>query len=125
MFLKFEKAEIIVTLGERGSMYAINGQVKIMPALKVGIVDTNGAGAVYGGAFAYGMGRDFGLEKSIAYATIAASLSTTKMTIRGGMPSVSEGEPSRIRIFGFLRKTLAIDRRCFWPPESFTPRSPI
>ena len=32
---------------------------------------------------------------------------------------------SRIRIGGFLRKTLAIDILCFCPPDNFTPRSPI
>ncbi len=87
---KFSKAEVIVTLGERGSMYAINGQVKIMPVVKTNIVDTNGAGDVYAGAFIYAMGRNFGLEKAIAYATIAASLSTTKLTSRMSIPSISE-----------------------------------
>ena len=32
---------------------------------------------------------------------------------------------SRIRIGGSLRNTRAIAMRCFSPPESFTPRSPI
>ena len=31
---------------------------------------------------------------------------------------------SRIRIGGFFKKTLAIEIRCFWPPESLVPRSP-
>ena len=87
---KFNKADVIVTLGERGSMYSINGQVKIMPVVKTNIVDTNGAGDIYAGAFIYGMGRNFGLEKSIAYATIAASLSTTKITSRMSIPGISE-----------------------------------
>ena len=87
---KFNKAEIIVTLGERGCVYSINGQVKIMPPVRVEVVDTNGAGSTFVGAFAYAMGRDFGLEKSIAYANIAASLSTTKMTGRLSIPSLVE-----------------------------------
>ncbi len=87
---KYEKAEIIITLGERGCVYAINGQVKMMPTVRCDIVDTNGAGDVFAGAFIYGMGRDFGLEKSIAYATIAASLSTTKMTSRLSIPTLTE-----------------------------------
>ena len=31
---------------------------------------------------------------------------------------------SRMRMGGFLRKTRAMAMRCFWPPESLTPRSP-
>lgn len=87
---KYEQAEIIITLGERGSVYAINGQVKVMPTIRTNIVDTNGAGDVFAGAFIYGIGRDFGFEKSIAYATIAASMSTTKMTSRLSIPTLTE-----------------------------------
>ncbi len=87
---KFNKAEIIITLGERGSVYSINNQVKIMPTIVTNIVDTNGAGDVYAGAFIYAMGRNFGLEKAIAYATIASSMSTTKMTSRMSIPSLTE-----------------------------------
>lgn len=85
---RYEKCDVIITLGEHGSVYAINGQVKIMPTIKMEIVDTNGAGDVFAGAFIFGMGRNFGLEKSLAYATIAASLSTTKMTSRGSIPAL-------------------------------------
>lgn len=87
---RFVKSEIIITLGERGCIYSINANVKIMPAVRVDVVDTNGAGSTFVGAFAYGMGREFGLEKSIAYATIASSLSTTKYTSRLSIPSLTE-----------------------------------
>ncbi len=87
---KFIKAEIVVTLGERGSLYALNAQVKILPPIRVGIVDTNGAGDAFGGAFAYSIGRGFDLEKAVTYATIAASLSTTKLTSRLSIPSLTE-----------------------------------
>lgn len=85
---RFVKSEIIITLGERGCVYSINAQVKIMPPVRVEVVDTNGAGSVFVGTFAYAMGRNFGLEKSIAYATIAASLSTTKLTGRLSIPAL-------------------------------------
>lgn len=87
---KYSAAEIIVTLGERGCVYSINSQVKIMPTVKVDIVDTNGAGDTFMGAFVYGIGRNFNLEKSIAFATIAAAFSTTKMTSRLSIPSLTE-----------------------------------
>ena len=87
---KFSKAEIVVTLGERGVLYALNSQVKILPPVRVAIVDTNGAGDTFGGAFAYGIGRGFDLEKAVTYATIASSLSTTKLTSRLAIPSLTE-----------------------------------
>lgn len=87
---KFIKAEIVVTLGERGSLYTLNDQVRILPPIRVGIVDTNGAGDAFGGAFAYSIGRGFDLEKAVTYATIAASLSTTKLTSRLSIPALTE-----------------------------------
>lgn len=88
--LKYNNAEIIITLGERGCLYSINSQVKIMPPVKVSVVDPNGALDVFTGAFAYSIARNFGLEKSIAFATIAASFSTTKMTSRNSIPTLTE-----------------------------------
>lgn len=87
---RFIKAEIIITLGERGCVYSINSQVKIMPTVRTEIIDTNGAGSTFVGGFAYAMGRNFGLEKAIAYATIAASLSTKKYTSRLSIPTLTE-----------------------------------
>ena len=87
---KFTSAEIVITLGDRGVAYSINDQIKILPPLKVDVVDNHGAGDVFIGAYVYAMGRGFGLERSLCYATIAASLSTTKMTVRGAMPALSE-----------------------------------
>lgn len=87
---KFDKPDILITLGEKGSVYSINSQIKIMPPLKVDVADANGAIDCYAGAFIYGMGRNFGLEKSIAYSTIAASLSTLKISSRASIPAISE-----------------------------------
>ncbi len=86
---RFNK-EIIVTLGERGSLYALNGAVKIMPTMVSEVQDTNGAGDVFAGTIVYAMGRNFDLEKAITYATIAASLSTTKLTSRNSIPTLNE-----------------------------------
>ncbi len=87
---KYNNAEIIITLGNKGSIYSINSNVKIMPPAKFELVDTNGAGDIYAGAFIYGMANNFGLEKSIAYATIAASISTSRLSARNSMPSLNE-----------------------------------
>lgn len=87
---RFFKSEIIITLGERGCIYSVDANIKIMPAMRTEIVDTNGAGNVFVGSFAYGIGRKFALEKAIAYAIIASSLSTTKYTGRLSIPTLTE-----------------------------------
>ena len=87
---RFNTAEIIVTLGERGCLYAINSQVKIMPPVRGEVVNTYAAGDIFSGAFIYSIIRSFGLEKALAYASIAASFITTKLTSKASIPTLTE-----------------------------------
>lgn len=87
---KYSEAEIIITLGEKGSVYSMNSNVKIMPPIKMDVVDPNGACEIYSGALIYGMANNFGLERSVAYATIAASISVSRLSARNSVPSLNE-----------------------------------
>ena len=87
---KYPKSEIVVTLEEKGALYAVDGQIKVMPGLKVSPVDTTGAGDIFHGAFTYGIAKGYDLEKVIRYANITAGLSIQKMGARVSIPSISE-----------------------------------
>ena len=86
----YPKSEIIVTLEDKGALYAINNEIKIMPGLKVTPADTTGAGDIFHGAFTYAIAKGFDLEKCVRYANIAAGLSTTKVGARLSIPSLVE-----------------------------------
>lgn len=86
----YPKSEIIVTLEEKGALYAINNEIKIMPGLKVEPKDTTGAGDIFHGAFTYAMSKGYDLEKCIRYANITAGLSVTKVGARLSIPSLVE-----------------------------------
>lgn len=85
---RYSNIEIIISLDNKGCVYSINGQIKIMPSLKIEKLDNNGAFSVFTGSFAYCMEKGFGLEKALAYATIASSLTATKLTSRLAIPSL-------------------------------------
>ncbi len=87
---KYSKSEVFITVGERGVIYSIGGQVKILPPVRVGIVDTNGAKEALVGGYAYGVLKKFDQEKCLIYGTIAASMTTTKLTSRNALPALSE-----------------------------------
>ena len=86
----YPKAEIVVTLEDKGCLYAINNEIKIMPGLKVNAADTTGAGDIFHGAFTYGLSKGYDLEKIIRYANITAGLSVTKVGARLSIPSLVE-----------------------------------
>lgn len=93
IFQKLEskfKGEIVVTLEENGVLYRLDNKIKLMPAIKVKTKDTLGAGDVFHGAFTYGIANDFDYEKTIKYANIAGTLSTTKMGNYNSIPTLKE-----------------------------------
>ena len=87
---KFPNLELIITLGEKGCVYSINNQIKIMPSAKIELIDPNGTFDTFSGAFVYAITKNFDLERSIIYATIAGSLSTAKITGRNSIPALIE-----------------------------------
>lgn len=86
----YPRSEIIVTLEEKGALYAINNEIKIMPGLKLPPVDTTGAGDIFHGAFTYAISKGYDLEKSIRYANITAGLSVQKLGARLSIPDLGE-----------------------------------
>lgn len=86
----YPKSEIVVTLEDKGALYAVNNEIKIMPGLKVTPVDTTGAGDIFHGAFTYALSKGYDIEKTVRYANITAGLSVTKIGARLSIPSVVE-----------------------------------
>lgn len=87
---KFPTSEIIVTLGERGCLYTMNSQIKVMAPIRSEVVNTYGAGDIFAGAFVYGIVRELGFEKALTFANIASSFSVGKLTSRLSMPTLIE-----------------------------------
>jgi sulfofructose kinase len=86
------QAVVGVTLGNHGFLWMDNGRCWLQPAFQVRAIETNGAGDVFHGAFAFAIacGDDVGQAARFASATAAL-----KCTRRGGwdsMPSASEVE---------------------------------
>ena len=87
---KYPNSNIVITLEEKGCLYQVGNEIKIMPGLKVNAVDTTGAGDIFHGAFTYGIANNFDMEKTITFANIAAGLSVTKIGSRLSIPTLSE-----------------------------------
>lgn len=85
--------KMIVTKGEKGVQVSKeNGQLHMVPAFKVRVEDTTGAGDTFNGALATELARGIDLEKAVNFANAAAALSVTKLGAQGGMPTRHEVE---------------------------------
>ncbi len=83
------KGEVVITLEEKGSLYAKDGIIKIMPSLRVKPIDSTGAGDIFHGAFIYGLVKKWDIEKICKLSNVAGALSVTRL---GGRRSVFSKE---------------------------------
>lgn len=85
--------KLIVTMGEKGAAVSGGaGNLITVPAGKVQVKDTTGAGDTFNGILAAMIAEGCPLEKALYYSNAGAGLSTEKMGAQGGMPSRDEIE---------------------------------
>lgn len=88
----------VVTLGAQGVAWACSTGGGQMPAHRVAVVDTTGAGDAFAGAFACAVERDASLEEAVRYGNAAGALAATRS---GAQPSL----PDRAAIVAFLERS--------------------
>ena len=79
----------VITLGERGGIWACRNERGEYAALPVTAVDTTAAGDIFHGAFAYGLLQGWHLARTIEFSAAAAALSTTRRGGRSSFPSLT------------------------------------
>jgi ribokinase len=84
------RPDICVTLGKRGVVALIDGQVHVEAGRPVQAVDTTGAGDCFVGAMAARLAAGHSLHSALGYATIAASLCVQRMGAGPSMPTAAE-----------------------------------
>jgi ribokinase len=77
---------VIVTAGAEGAVCARDGQTLFVPAAKVAVVDTTGAGDAFVGALAEALDADHDLPAALARAVAAASLACTGFGAQSALP---------------------------------------
>jgi ribokinase len=77
----------VITVGEAGAVFADGESTGHLPAPKVEVVDTTGAGDAFVGALAVQLARDASLEEAVAYAARAGAAAVTKEGAQGALPT--------------------------------------
>jgi ribokinase len=96
--LKMGVKNVIVTLGENGSLLCNENGVEHFKAFEAKAVDTTAAGDVFNGTLAVAITNDKSLQEAITFAAAAAAISVTR---EGAQPSV----PTRAEIDNFLNES--------------------
>ena len=83
---------IAITVGKNGYIYEKDGFIlSNKPYLtEKKVIDTNGAGDIFHGAFTYALSSGYDYYQSLKFANITASLSTTKIGGRNSCPNLEE-----------------------------------
>ena len=84
------RAKSIITKGEEGVEFLLNNEKILVNAQKVDVVDTTGAGDTFNGALAVELSKKQEIKNAVLFASIAGSLSVTKLGAQSGMPSLND-----------------------------------
>lgn len=85
-------AWLAVTVGADGVLWLDGSEIRHLPAFSVDAVDTLGAGDVFHGALALGLGEGMVAEGAIRLASATAALKCTRFGGRAGIPGRAEVE---------------------------------
>ncbi len=88
--LELYKGRLILTMGKLGAYIFDGHDVKRIPAPKVKVVDTTGAGDSFLGGFIYALLEDKSLEECVKFANNCAGAKLSKVGAQTGMPKISE-----------------------------------
>lgn len=88
--LKDYPNKLILTKGAEGAYFCDGKQIINVPALKVNVVDTTGAGDTFMGTFMTAIAEGKSVYDSVSFANTCAGIKTTKLGAQTAMPTMSE-----------------------------------
>ena len=88
----YPNLKIVITLGERGSIFVSKDSKVCQKACKVEAVDSTGAGDTFTGFFVAEFYQNNDIKKCLEFATKASALSVTKQGASISIPSMKEVE---------------------------------
>ncbi|MBW1721729.1 MAG: sugar kinase [Deltaproteobacteria bacterium] len=104
--------QVVLTLGEKGSMALDHGMILFQRAFPVEAVDTTGAGDVYHGGYIYGLLKGWHMADCMRFASAASALKCRMIGARKGIPGYA-----RLQEFLEIHKDIKTLRLSFSPPD--------
>lgn len=90
LFSKYSPKIVVITQGKRGGILYEGKEIKDYPAIPATVVDSNGAGDVFHGAFAFSLTKGYDPYKSCIFSSAVSALKCTKVGARDAVPTFGE-----------------------------------
>ncbi len=90
LFDKYLPEVVVITRGVKGGIIYDGNEIKSYPSFKVDAIDSNGAGDVFHGAFAFSVTMGYNYYDSCVFSSAVSALKCTKLGARDGVPSFDE-----------------------------------
>jgi ribokinase len=84
--------QVIVTLGEKGSLWVTRDREQLFPAFHITPVDSTAAGDAFNGALACALAHRRPMEEAIRFANAAGALTVTRKGAQNALPTRGEIE---------------------------------
>lgn len=86
LYEDFKPEILVTTLGKKGSVAFIEGDVVYFDSFNVNVVDTTGAGDVYHGAFLFGILNGWDIKDTIVFSSAVSAIKCQSYGGRKGIP---------------------------------------
>ena len=90
LFDKYSPEVVVITQGVKGGIIYDGKDIKSYPSFKVDAVDSNGAGDVFHGAFAFAITEKMSYDRACIFSSAVSALKCTKVGAREGVPAFDE-----------------------------------
>lgn len=96
LFVQFSPEIVVITNGAEGGILFDGNETRDYPAFHVQVVDSNGAGDVFHGAFAFAITQGWDFFRCAVFSSAVSALKCTRLGARAAVPSLDE-------VYRFLR----------------------
>ncbi len=90
LYDRYNPKVVVITQGKRGGILYDGETVKEYPILPAVVVDSNGSGDVFHGAFAFALTKGFDYYKACLFSSAVSALKCTKIGAREAVPTYEE-----------------------------------
>lgn len=90
LYEKYSPEVVVITRGVKGGIIFDGKEMKSYPSFKVDAIDSNGAGDVFHGAFAFSVVKGYNYYDACIFSSAVSALKCTKLGARDGVPTFEE-----------------------------------